>query len=165
MTLLDSARSSGRVVVVASLNPFRLRRFKKACRIRKIAPFPTNVSVQKMLTHRILAWLWPLRLLPSNWAVRRHQFIRRRLSGKAYETSFVIVDRALVRSVQQSGGGIYVFLTRFGWAALDGKDTHETYERIIEILCMGVDGIMTDYPEFMRTVIDRYRNRWPGICP
>ncbi len=143
-----------RIIVVASANPYRLWRFRRAATGRG-QWYRTNVPSQKVLTYQILAKAGIL------WIVHGFQRVRnlRRDSLKnwAFETSHATISRPLVQFVHRKRGGIYVFLTAFGLPALDKDDSPESTDRILEILDMGVDGLMTDYPCRIRRIVDRHK--------
>jgi glycerophosphoryl diester phosphodiesterase len=81
------------------------------------------------------------------------------LTGRALQTSYwgPFATRSVVRRVREAGGATHVFLTEFWPArALDGGDPPDR-PALLEILDRGVDGVMTDRPRAVRTIIDEWR--------
>jgi glycerophosphoryl diester phosphodiesterase len=81
-----------------------------------------------------------------------------KMKGRAFETthSRLLTTREIVDRVRKAGGATFVFLTEFGsfLPAIDKKVPSK--KDIFEILDRGVDGIMTDRPQSVREIMDRW---------
>ena len=145
--LLDMVdeQSKRRTIILASMNIFRLRKLRK-CMKKRSTRHPTNLAISELLVWKHLKWC---------------------LVNVAYETSHKFANRNLVKKVHKAGGSFYVFLTGIPLLApaIDGKDTKELKElkelkeRLFELLNMGVDGIMTDYPKKVGTLIRKWKRQ------
>jgi len=99
--------------------------------------FPTGLSIKEQLTL---------------------QFFNIDMTNRALETSYNerLSSNRIIEKVHESGGSTFVFLTGFGFLlpAIDKEMPSD--EEIFEILDRGVDGIMTDRPESIRSIMNRW---------
>ncbi len=74
-----------------------------------------------------------------------------------------MTPRSLIETVRRTGGGVYVFLSRFTTLipAIDADPKKPDEKTLFAILDRGVDGIMTDRPEHVRTLMDRWKALHP----
>jgi glycerophosphoryl diester phosphodiesterase len=81
-----------------------------------------------------------------------------KMKNRALETihSRMFTTPKIIDQVREAGGATFVFLTEFG-PLFPAIDEHEPSEKdIFEILDRGVDGIMTDRPKSVRTIMDKW---------
>ena len=122
-----------RIKVVVSSNDSYIDEFRK----QNGANYPTGLSTKEQL---IL------------------HFLGMKMKNRALETvhSRLFTTREVVERVRDAGGATFVFLTEFGML-FPALDEHEPSEKdIFEILDRGVDGIMTDRPQSVRDIMDRW---------
>lgn len=133
----------GRPILVVSLDPLLLARFRKRCNGR----YPTGFSALGVLGAIAGAWL-PLNVfgnMEGNLALQTSH------DGR-------VTKPGLIRKVHDRGGAVHVFLTRFTskFPAIDAGDGHPTQAALFEVLDRGVDGVMTDRPRAVRGLIDAW---------
>jgi glycerophosphoryl diester phosphodiesterase len=125
---------SRRTIVVVSATDNYIDEFRKLNGDR----FPTGLSTQEQLI---------LMLLPAL-----------RIKNRALETihHHLVSNKSLIAKVRESGGSTFVFLTEFAtlFPAIDARIPSE--EEIFEILDRGVDGIMTDRPQCLRGLMNKW---------
>jgi len=99
--------------------------------------FPTGLSVKEQLTL---------------------QFFDMDMRNRALETSYDkrLSSERIIEKVREAGGATFVFLTGFGFLLPAIDDEIPDDEAIFEVLDRGVDGIMTDRPESLRSIINRW---------
>lgn len=81
------------------------------------------------------------------------------LHNRALETAYpkFISSKFLINKVRRLGGSTYVFITKFG--PFPGIDVKQQKRKIMDILDRGVDGIMTDSPLEVRTMITTWKQK------
>jgi glycerophosphoryl diester phosphodiesterase len=122
-----------RVKVVVSVHDDYIDEFRKLNGDK----FPTGLSVKEQLTL---------------------QFFDMDMKNRALETSYDkhLSSEIIIEKVREAGGATFVFLTGFGFLLPAIDDEIPNYEAISEILDRGVDGIMTDRPETVRMIMNRW---------
>jgi glycerophosphoryl diester phosphodiesterase len=127
--------TGSRKIVVVSATDIYIQEFRK-CNSER---FPSGLSTQEQLV-----LLFPLALFG--------------MKNRALETSYsqMISNKIMVQRIRALGGSTFVFLTEFGrWLpAIDRSVPSE--DAIFEILDRGVDGIMTDRPESVRKIMNKW---------
>ena len=159
---IGRAQRGDRKVIIASANRRLLRRFRTACRRRQgggACVISTNVAWSKQIAYFKHASNWLVRL--AGKLVGFQNLISfgkiKSLRNRAYETSYALASKSLVKKVRRAGGATYVFLTKFGpLKAIDSPNNRKLKEEIFEILDFGVDGIMTDFPRHIRPILDEW---------
>ena len=140
--ILDEGRGN-RTIIIASARHGILKEFRK----QNKDDYPiTNLS-----------WLEILKLCVFG-KVPEHRVL---------ETTYdkMYSSERMIEEMHKSGGATYVFLTRFLWIpSIDAElaDETTTEKAIFDILDRGVDGIMTDRPKYIRTIMEKWlmkRNR------
>jgi glycerophosphoryl diester phosphodiesterase len=127
--------SGSRKIVVVSANDIYIQEFRRCNREK----FPSGLSTQEQLV-----LLLPLAFFG--------------MKNRALETSYsqMISNKIMVQRIRNLGGSTFVFLTEFGrWLPAIDKDMPSD-EAISEILDRGVDGIMTDRPECVRKIMNKW---------
>jgi glycerophosphoryl diester phosphodiesterase len=127
-----------RTVLVVSLSESLLESFRNLqCR------YPTGCSIVGNLTTVLRSWV-----LPVPWDMR----------GRALQTTDLWIKGAagsqIVQRVHSDRGAVHVFVSKFLGHTLDDRITDDNCHAIRKLLRLGVDGIMTDRPRWVRSVID-----------
>ena len=130
LALVDE-QSKRRTIVLASLSSRRLDRLRKRMKARSLS-HPTNLGATEIVAFRVFGG---------------------RLTKVAYETSHLLAGKRLVNKVCKAGGSFYVFI--IGGRGIDKKK--HLKKRLFRLLDMGVDGIMTDYPEKVGELIREWK--------
>ena len=82
-------------------------------------------------------------------------------NNRALQTTYsrIFTPTGLIRDVQERNGAVHVFLTSFTCLApaIDAEEGTPKDEELFKILDRGVDGVMTDRPEHVRSLIDAWR--------
>jgi hypothetical protein len=139
--------SPDRVGVVASN---RNEHLLEAFRVKTGQRFATNLPLLSVLEAEVAAVVGSL---------RNHSLQKRALE---LPHPLVISSPGLIEQVREAGGGTYVFLTSIPFVkALDADKAHLSPEALFEILDRGVDGIMTDRPRQVRTLLDQWISQHP----
>ncbi len=130
--ILDAAPGNRRIVV-ASASDDRIDTFREISEER----YPTNLSILEQLTL---------------------QLFTKEMKNRALETSYheLVSSRRIVKKVHGANGSVFVFLTEFGPLLPAIDEEIPSQKEIFEILDRGVDGIMTDRPESVRKIMDRW---------
>jgi len=137
LLLLDEDRKRprkegvNRNVVVASRQHKILKEFRKQAGDR----YPTNLS---------------------QWEAIKLLFSRKGLENRAVETPYprLFSGERIANKVREEKGATFPFLTKF--FIFPGLDNNPCEEKIFKILDRGVDGIMTDQPECIRKIMDKW---------
>ncbi len=95
----------------------------------------------------------------SWWEQLKLYFTGPDLQNRVLETVYheSISSEFLISKVRRLGGSTYVFLTKFG--PYPSIDVAPEESQIMDILDRGVDGIMTDSPSAVRTIIDTWKQQ------
>ncbi len=145
MSILES-KGNGRKILVASTEKRVLDKFTKKCN----GAYATNVSFIEQLVYldkiksfyfKVFSWFFKIVL---------RQFKKQSLENRAFQTSHHCLSEKLVENVHKKGGAIHVFLTKLwklGPLIKENMSDQEIRNKINDLLKMGADGIMTDYPE------------------
>jgi glycerophosphoryl diester phosphodiesterase len=91
------------------------------------------------------------------WEQLKLFFTSPALENRALETVYhkFIASEFLISKVRRLGGATYVFLTAYG--PFPSIDVDPQERQIMNILDRGVDGIMTDSPSTVRTIINTWK--------
>lgn len=85
-------------------------------------------------------------------------------NNRALQTTYnrIFTPTGLIRDVQARNGAVHVFLTSFTCLApaIDAEEGMPKDEELFKILNRGVDGVMTDRPEHVRSLIDAWRKKF-----
>jgi glycerophosphoryl diester phosphodiesterase len=144
--LLNRHRNQ-RTLLVVSLNPIIIEAFRLFSGHR----YPTGFSLLGVGASWIGDKL-PFNPLPDM------------KNGRALQTTYHphFTPHSLIRDVQERNGAVHVFLTAFTKIApaIDAQAGRPTRDELFDILNRGVDGVMTDRPEHVRSLIDAWRKRF-----
>lgn len=162
--LLDTLKNApeGTRIVVGSGYRYLIEAFRHTLKQRQKDDLPyiaTNLALVEQLPYiaffdpskiKYLGWLSPLiKILFKGIGliVKKDQD----LTNIALETPSAIVSPELVQEVHRRGGGIYVFLTPFKYLQQPEVKAGDPFkadyqEQVDNLLKIGVDGLMTDYP-------------------
>lgn len=138
--LLDivDEQANRRTIILASMNLRRLKKLRLRMEIRKTKRHPTNLTFSEQVSY------------PAS--------VKDPSATYAYETSYAVLNRTLVRKVRRRGDSLYVFLTGFGLIpAMDKKKGKALEKQLVKLLRKGVDGIMTDYPKKVGELLQEWR--------
>lgn len=137
-------RAGKRPILVVSAS-WRLLRELRRCE----APVALGLSGVEALATAARAYL-PFAPLPD-------------VRGRALQIPHGLTSARIVRAVRERGGATHCFLTGFGLlTAIDADRGHPTEAELFPILERGVDGVMTDRPEHVRSILDSWAQRTPG---
>jgi glycerophosphoryl diester phosphodiesterase len=150
--ILDAAprcpgQTAPRPVLVVSLSQALVSAFRahQCC-------YPTGYSIVGNLATVSRTWFVPF---PDD------------MRGRALQTSEIWLHdawgRQVVGRVHADHGAVHVFISSFLGHSLDEQISDENSEGIRALLGLGVDGLMTDRPRWVRTVIGSPAGRPP--CP
>lgn len=123
-------------------------------------PYVTSLSVNEQMSFR--------HLMPRNPAGHAFRaigclFLAPRSPPTmpyAFETYFGLCSRDLIERVRSDGGAFYVFLTGIVmFPGVDGRSERKIQEVLDGLVDMGVDGIMTDYPAKIMSILRRMKVR------
>ncbi|NTU48530.1 MAG: hypothetical protein HGA84_05940 [Syntrophobacteraceae bacterium] len=110
-------------------------------------PYVTNLSPNEQMSFR---HLMPQSLTGHAFRMFGCLFMSPRAPSSkpyAFETYFKLCTRDLIERVRSDGSAFYVFLTGIMlFPAVDQRSEAKLQDVLKELLDMGVDGIMTDYP-------------------
>ena len=123
LKLVDK-HSENRTIILASMNRRRLVKLRNLMKEQSIC-HPTNLAISELLAWTVRGWS---------------------LANRAYETFQAQATKKLVQKVHRAGGSFYVFITG-RLVGIEHKSPKALKKRLFELLDMGVDGIMTDYPK------------------
>ena len=140
-------KSAKRKIVFALGNPFILKRF------RQLNTYPTSFSIIGSLLFKVPGVLY--------LAPRLVSFERR-----AFQTSHRFLTAGVVKRMQKLNVPVHVFITTFfGLKGLDAATSGPDREALFKILDLGVDGIMTDRPKRVVTMVKDWLMRQPADNP
>ena len=158
--LLDR-KAGDRTVVVVAVDRRTVVGFERELRRPRRSSdriYPTNVTITEQLQYldrlkptRKLSWLTGL--APILRLLRRG----RRLTGKAFQTTYEVATPALGKEIHRQGGALHTFLTGFTGASklVSGRTTDgEIKQALIGQIDAGVDGVMTDHPRRVAGLIE-----------
>jgi glycerophosphoryl diester phosphodiesterase len=130
--ILDEGRGD-RTIIIASARHRILKEFRK----QSNENYPiTNLSWLEILKLRFFGKVPEYRVLETTY-------------NKMFSSE------RMIEEVRKSGGATYVFLTPFLWIpSIDANLADE--KTIFDILDRGVDGIMTDRPRYIRTIMEKW---------
>lgn len=142
--ILDAARDD-RVVLVVSQSESLLRAFGNLSGEK----YPTGISLLGNVGLKFL------KLIPS--------FPLGPMNGRALQSSHAswLSPPSLITRVRNAGGVVHVFLSGFGSlaSAIDDEPARPTEEELFDVLDRGVDGVMTNRPQGVRKLINRWRQK------
>lgn len=137
-----------RTILVVSLYESLLRSFREhqCC-------YPTGSSIEGNLATVLRSWVLPV---PCD------------LRGRALQTSDLwmkgAAGRQVIHRVHGDSGAVHVFVSEFLCHSLDDRITDDNCHGIQKLLRLGVDGIMTDRPRWVRGVIDGAKDGGESGC-
>ena len=132
LNILNKGRGN-RTIIIASARHRILKEFRR----QSNENYPiTNLSWLEILKLRVFDKVPEYRVLETSY-------------DKMYSSE------RMIEEMRKSGGATYVFLTPFLWIpSIDAKLVDE--KTIFDILDRGVDGIMTDRPKYIRTIMEKW---------